>query len=146
MVAIEGSGGELVTVRPDRARRIPCRRTQVVIEADLLPRRAYTVCFLGQALGGVVRGHGHWQIVAELGVPEGAVCGWLIRARRTAEQLWCIGIQVAGALDPGALPTADRGDLRTASRRWWPPPQGSGTDPSRDSGLLEAVRGDVGDG
>lgn len=122
MAAIEGSGGELVTVRPDRARRIACRRTQVVIEADLLPRLLCTVYLLGQALVGVVRGHGHWRIVAELGVPEGAVCGWPPRARRTAEQLRCIGIQAAVALDPGALPTADRGDPRAPSRCWWPPP------------------------
>ncbi|MDH2394105.1 hypothetical protein QCN29_36310 [Streptomyces sp. HNM0663] len=89
--------------------RLP-RRTHVVLDAGLLPRRAYTVRFLGQALVGAVRRHGHRQIAAELGAPEGTVRGWLGRARSTAEQLRLIGVQAVVALDPDALPAADRGD------------------------------------
>ncbi|MFJ1652653.1 DUF6431 domain-containing protein [Streptomyces sp. NPDC088337] len=103
-------GGGLVTVRPDRARCTACGRTHVVLDAGLLPRRAYTVRFLGQALAGAVRGHGHRQIAAELGAPEDTVRGWLRRARRTAEQLRWIGVQAVVALNPDALPTVDRGD------------------------------------
>ncbi|WP_128378510.1 DUF6431 domain-containing protein [Streptomyces cavernae] len=103
-------GGGLVTARPDRARCTACRRTHVVLDAGLLPRRAYTVAFLGQALAGAARGHGHRQIAAELGAPEGTVRGWLRRARRTAEELRWIGVQAVVVLDPDALPTADRGD------------------------------------
>ncbi|MFF8025176.1 DUF6431 domain-containing protein [Streptomyces sp. NPDC007896] len=103
-------GGGLVAVRPDRARCTGCRRTHVVLDAGLLPRRAYTVRFLGRVLASAVRGHGHRQIAAELGAPEGTVRGWLRRARSTAEQLRWIGVQAVVALDPDALPTADRGD------------------------------------
>ncbi|AKH83912.1 hypothetical protein AA958_18835 [Streptomyces sp. CNQ-509] len=103
-------GGELVTVRPDRARCTGCLRTHVVLDARLLPLRAYTVRFVGQALVGAVRGHGHRQIAAELGAPATTVRGWLRRARRNAEQLRCLGAQAVVALDPDALPTTDRGD------------------------------------
>ncbi|MFE3557292.1 DUF6431 domain-containing protein [Streptomyces sp. NPDC059193] len=103
-------GGGLLTVRPDRARCTACQRTHVVLDAGLLPHRAYTVRFLGQALVSAVRGHGHRQIAAELGAPEGTVRGWLRRARHTAEQLRLIGVQAVVAVDPEALPTADRGD------------------------------------
>ncbi|WP_233580477.1 DUF6431 domain-containing protein [Streptomyces triticirhizae] len=102
--------GGHVTVRPDRARCTACGHTHVLLDACHLPRRAYTVRFLGQALAGAVRGHGHRQIAAELGAPEGTVRGWLRRARRTAEQLRVIGVQAVVALDPDALPTTDRGD------------------------------------
>jgi transposase-like protein len=103
-------GGGLVAVRPDRARCTGCRRTHVVLDAGLLPRRAYTVRFLGQALAGAVGGRGHRQIASELGAPEGTVRGWLRRARSTAELLRWIGVQAVVALDPDALPAADRGD------------------------------------
>lgn len=97
-------------MRPDRARCTACRRTHVVLDAGLLPHRAYTVRFLGQALVGAACGQGHRQIAAELGAPKDTVRGWLRRARSTAEQLRYIGVQAVVALDPEALPTTDRGD------------------------------------
>ena len=51
-------GGGLVTVRPDRARCAICRVTHVVLDAGLLPRRAYTAGLIGQALVAVARGTG----------------------------------------------------------------------------------------
>ncbi|GAA1899888.1 DUF6431 domain-containing protein [Streptantibioticus ferralitis] len=102
--------GGLVAVRPDRARCTACRRTHVVLDAGLLPRRAYTVRFLGQALAGAVHGYGHRQIAAGLGAAQDTVRGWLRRARSTAEQLRFIGVQAVVALDPDALPTVDRGE------------------------------------
>jgi hypothetical protein len=42
-------GGALLTVRPDRARCTVCRVTNVVLDAGLLPRRAYTAAVAGQA-------------------------------------------------------------------------------------------------
>ncbi|MGW2547479.1 hypothetical protein ACWC5I_43045 [Kitasatospora sp. NPDC001574] len=59
----------------------------------LLPGRAYTVQFVGQALVGAARGRGHRPLAAELGAPEGTVRGWLRRARRSAHQLWTVGVQ-----------------------------------------------------
>ncbi len=103
-------GGRLLTVRPDRARCTACRATHVVLDAALLPGRAYTVQFVGKALVGAARGRGHRPLAAELGAPEGTVRGWLRRARRSAHQLWTVGVQAVVALDPAALPTLDRPD------------------------------------
>ncbi|MEE1822221.1 DUF6431 domain-containing protein [Streptomyces sp. BE20] len=101
-------GGQLLTVRPDRARCTACPATHVVLDAALLPGRAYTVHFVGQALLGAARGRGHRTLAAELDAPESTVRGWLRRARRLAHQLWTVGVQAVVALDPAALPTLDR--------------------------------------
>lgn len=105
----DADGGELV-VRPDRARCTGCRATHVVLDAALLPRRAYTARVIGHALLGAARGRGHRPIAAELAVPADTVRSWLRRARRSAHQLWTIGVQAVVALDPEALPTRDRPD------------------------------------
>ncbi|MFC4506597.1 MULTISPECIES: hypothetical protein [Streptomyces] len=104
-------GGDLVTARPDRTRCTGCRRTHVVLDVGLLPRRAYTVRFLGRALVGAVRGHGHRKIAAALGAPEGTVRGWLRRARRTAEQL-----RATDAVSGCCLPIRRRRGGRTTIR------------------------------
>ncbi|MYV97297.1 helix-turn-helix domain-containing protein [Streptomyces sp. SID3343] len=101
-------GGELLTVRPDRARCTACPATHVVLDARLLSGRAYTVRFVGQALMGAARGRGHRPLAAELGAPESTVRGWLRRARQSAHELWTIGVRAVVALDPSALPTLDR--------------------------------------
>jgi transposase-like protein len=103
-------GGGLVAVRHDRARCTGCGRTHVVLGAGLLPRRAYTVRFLGQALAGAIRGHGHRQLATALDAPKDTVRGWLRRARHNAEPLRRLGTETVVALDADALPTTDRGD------------------------------------
>ncbi|WP_331729868.1 hypothetical protein OHV05_35115 (plasmid) [Kitasatospora sp. NBC_00070] len=45
--------------------------------------------------------------------------GWLRRARRSAHQLWAVGVQAVVALDPSALPTLDR-STPLASAAWAP--------------------------
>lgn len=101
-------GGEPLTVRPDRARCTACSATHVMLDAAVLPNRAYTVRVVGRALLGAARGHGHRRLAAELGIPQGTVRGWLRRARRSAHQLWTVGVQAVVALDPEALPTLQR--------------------------------------
>ena len=49
--------GVLLTARPDRALCTGCGTTHVVLDAGLLPRRAYTAGLIGQALAAAARGH-----------------------------------------------------------------------------------------
>ena len=101
-------GGALVTVLPDRARCTGCGVTHVVLDAGLLPRRAYAASLIGQALVAAARGHGHRLIARHLDVPHGTVRGWIRRACRPAGQLRVAGVQAVVALDPDALPVQDR--------------------------------------
>src|SRR5271166_6969770 len=63
--------GALVRVRPDRAFCTGCGVTHVVLDAGLLPRRAYAAGLIGQALAASARGHGHRPIASGLAVPAG---------------------------------------------------------------------------
>src|SRR6266536_2719380 len=76
-------GGALVTVRPDRASCPGCEVTHVVLDAGLLPRRAYAAGL----------GSGHRRIARDLAVPAGTVRGWIRGARRSAVQLRITGIR-----------------------------------------------------
>ena len=100
-------GGALVTVIPDRARCTGCDVTHVILDAGLLPRRAYAAGLIGQALVAAARGRGHRLIARDLEVPCDTVRGWVRRARRSAGQLRAAGIQAVVALDPDALPGQD---------------------------------------
>jgi transposase-like protein len=97
--------GAPVTLRPDRAMCIACRRSHVVLDAGLLARRGYTARFVGVALVGAARGQGHRTVAAELGAPEATVRGWIRRASRSAGLLRATGIRAVVALDQDALPT-----------------------------------------
>lgn len=103
-------GGAVLTVRPDRARCTGCDATHVVLDARLLPNRAYTVEVVGAALLHAARGHGHRHIAALLDVPHDTVRGWVRRVRRSAQHLWTIGVRAVAALHPDALPTLERAD------------------------------------
>jgi transposase-like protein len=108
-------GGALLTAVPDRARCTGCGITHVVLDAGLLPRRAYAAPLIGQALVAAARGRGHRRIARDLDVPHGTVRGWIRRARRSAGQLRAAGIQAVVALDPDALPAQARpGELACA--------------------------------
>ena len=93
-------GGELLTVRPDRARCTGCRVTHVVLDAGLLPRRAYSAALVGQALVTAARGRGHRLIAGQLAVPHGTVRGWIRRARASAGHLRAAGVQAVVTLNP----------------------------------------------
>jgi hypothetical protein len=69
--------GTSVTTRPDRALCPACQVTHVVLDAALLPRRAYAARLIGQALVAAVRGSGHRRIALDLDVPAGTVRGWI---------------------------------------------------------------------
>jgi poly(3-hydroxybutyrate) depolymerase len=66
----------------------------VVLDAGLLPRRAYAAGLIGQALVASALGHGHRRIAAGLAVPAGTVRGWIRGARRSAALLRITGIRV----------------------------------------------------
>ncbi len=102
--AVRGRGGALEAFRPDRGRCTGCGTTHVILEAGLLPGRAYAAGLIGEALAAAAGGHGHRRIAGDLGVPGGTVRGWIRRARRSAGQLRVIGVRAVVALDPEALP------------------------------------------
>jgi len=93
----------LLTVRPDRARCTGCGVSHVVLDAGLLPGRAYAAGLIGQALVASARGHGHRRIAAGLAVPAGTVRGWIRGARRSATQLRITGIRAVLASGQGHL-------------------------------------------
>lgn len=90
---VRDTGGTLLTVCPDRALCTGCGATHVVLDAGLLPRRAYAAGLIGQALVASALGHGHQRIAAALAVPAGTVRGWIRAARRSAVQLRVTGIR-----------------------------------------------------
>jgi hypothetical protein len=103
-------GGALATVRPDRALCTGCGVSHVVLDAGLLPRRAYAAGLVGQALVGAALGSGYRPVARDLAVPAGTVRGWIRGARRSAAQLRAAGIRTVVAFDPDALPTRVRPD------------------------------------
>jgi len=84
---------ELVRVRPDRALCTGCKATHVVLDAGLLPRRAYAAGLIGQALAAAALGSGHRRIAGDLSVPAGTVRSWIRAARQSAVQLRVTGIR-----------------------------------------------------
>jgi hypothetical protein len=107
--------GAAVTARPDRARCTGCASTHVLLDAALLPRRGYTVRVVGHALVRATRGEPHREIADRLDAPLSTVRGWIRRARRSAHQLWTLGVAAVVALDPDALPTCERSDPLAAA-------------------------------
>jgi hypothetical protein len=103
-------GGALVWMRPDRALCPGCEVTHVVLDAGLLPRRAYAAGLIGQALVAAALGSGHRRIGCDLAVPPGTVRGWLRGARRSAVQLRITGIRAVVAWDQDALQATFRPD------------------------------------
>ncbi len=103
-------GGAPAAVRPDRALCTGCGATHVVLDAGLLPRRAYAAGVAGQALVAAALGHGHRRVARDLAVPAGTVRGWIRSARRSAEQLRITGVRAIVALDPDVLPARARPD------------------------------------
>ena len=85
--------GALTVVRPDRALCAGCGLTHVVLDAGLLPRRAYAAGLAGQALVAAALGSGRRRIASDLAVPAGTVRGWIRGARRSAARLRITGIR-----------------------------------------------------
>ncbi|HEX5119302.1 MAG TPA: DUF6431 domain-containing protein [Pseudonocardiaceae bacterium] len=107
--------GGRVTARPDRARCTGCAATHVLLDAALLPRRGHTARVVGHALVRAARGESHREIADRLDAPQGTVRGWIRRARRSAHQLWTLGVAAVVALDQDAVPTRERSDPLAAA-------------------------------
>ena len=74
--------GSHTSFRPRRLACAACRKTQVVLPAECLPRRRDSVESIGAALLMATNGRGHRTIVAELDLPASTVRNWLRRARQ----------------------------------------------------------------
>jgi hypothetical protein len=107
---VRGTGGTALTIRPDRALCTGCGATHVVLDAGLLPRRAYAAALIGQVLVASVRGCGHRPVAAGLAVPAGTVRGWIRAARRSAVQLRVTGIRAVLAAGHDELLSCARND------------------------------------
>jgi len=107
---VRAPGGALVTQRPDRALCTGCDVTHVVLDAGLIPRRAYPAGLIGQALTAAALGSGHRPIARDLAVPAGTVRGWIRGARRSAAPLRITAIRTIVASGQDALPAQARPD------------------------------------
>lgn len=74
-----------VRLQPRRSRCGGCLRTQVLLPASVLLRRADMVTVIGAALLAKAGGRGHRKIAAAVGRPDATVRGWLRRIVAVAE-------------------------------------------------------------
>jgi hypothetical protein len=97
-------------VRPRRVRCRACARTQVILPASCLPRRADATEVVGNALHANVSGRGHRRIAADLGRSPSTVRRWL-RAVRGDHARWLRqrGTSVIAAFEPDILNRIDVG-------------------------------------
>ena len=128
-------------MRPDWASCPGCDVTHVVLDAGLLPRRAYAAELFGQALSAAALGSGHRRIARDLAVPADTVRGWIRGTRRSVAQLRITGIRTVVAFDQDALPAQVRPDevFRLTSAAGSPRPRRH-ADPGRGRELPEVLR------
>lgn len=79
--------GPDLLVRPRRVRCQECARTQVILPASCLPRRADATEVIGNALHAKATGRGYRRIAVDLRRPPSTVRRWL-RAARGAHPRW----------------------------------------------------------
>jgi transposase-like protein len=91
-------GGRQIELAPDRGRCRECRRTHVLLPAQVVPRSGYSVDVIGAALLATARGDSRRTIAAELAIPVGTLRDWRRAARRGATAL----IAIAAQADAGA--------------------------------------------
>lgn len=97
------AGGSGWRLRPRRAICAGCGRTQVLLPAGLLARRADGAGVIGEALMGAAAGQGHRKIAGRLGRAAATVRGWLRRFGSRAEPPRSAFTALACALDPDPL-------------------------------------------
>lgn len=95
---------------PRRGRCRGCGRTQVLLPASVLLRRADAVTVIGIALLAKANGAGHRPVAVLVGVPASTVRGWLRRIVAVAERV--LAVLAAAATQLGVeftppTPTAD---------------------------------------
>lgn len=93
-------------LRPRRGRCRCCGRTQVLLPASVLLRRADAVTVIGAALLAKAGGRGHRPIAVLLGVPASTVRGWLRRIVGVAEQVLAVLAAAAAELGTEFTPPA----------------------------------------
>ena len=97
-------------LQPRRGRCRGCGRTQVLLPASVLLRRADAVTVIGAALLAKASGAGHRRIAVVLGVPSTTARGWLRRIVSVAERVLAVLAAAAAELGvefAGPAPTAD---------------------------------------
>jgi transposase-like protein len=97
------SGEASRRLRPRRAVCSGCGRTQVLLPAWALARRADGAGVIGEALALAAAGLGHRTIAGRLGRAAATVRGWLRRFAARAEALRSAFTALACALDPDPL-------------------------------------------
>src|SRR6476661_10970338 len=103
-------------LRPRRGRCCGCRRTQVLLPASVLLRRADAVTVIGAALLARAAGAGHRRVAVLVGVPASTVRGWLRRITAVADRV----LAVLPRRPPSWVSTSCRPRRRTARWvRWW---------------------------
>jgi len=102
---VRGQAGE-VRLRPRRSVCVDCRRTQVLLPASVLLRRADVVTVIGAALLAKAGGAGHRRIAARLGRPASTVRGWLRRISQVADRVLAVLAAVAAELAAEFVPPA----------------------------------------
>jgi Homeodomain-like domain len=124
------AGAERWRLRPRRAICRGCGRTQVLLPAGVLARRADSVTVIGAALAAAAAGLGHQKIAGLVGRPADTVRGWLRRFASRAEALRSGFTALACALDADPLLPGPAGSGLTdavaailaacvaAARRW----------------------------
>ena len=111
-------------LRPRRGRCRGCLRTQVLLPASVLLRRADAVTVIGEAFLARAGGAGHRLIAAGLNVPPSTVRGWLRRIVVVAEQV--LAVLAAAAAELGtdftapAVTSSRSGRWSSCSGRWLP--------------------------
>ena len=85
-------------LRPRRGRCRGCRRTQVLLPASVLLRRADAVTVIGAALLAKAGGAGHRRVAAMVGVPASTVRGWLRRITAVADRVLAVLAAAAAEL------------------------------------------------
>lgn len=96
--------------QPRRGRCRECGRTQVLLPASVLLRRADSVTVIGTALLAKASGMGHRPIAELLNVPAGTVRGWLRRIVQVAGRVLAVLAAAAAQLGTefvAPAPTAD---------------------------------------
>jgi len=119
--------GQLVGLRPRRAKCGGCEGTHVLLPDLCLLRRQYGVAVIGAAIEARARGRGGYRwIAAWLEVPVRTVRRWLARFASNAEAIRALFTRWAFALDPELGPIAPAGGafadaveaIGVAARAW----------------------------
>ncbi len=97
-------------LRPRRGRCRGCRRTQVLLPASVLLRRADAVTVIGAAVLAKAGGSGHRPIAVTLKVPASTVRGWLRRIVTVADLVLAVLAVVAAELADEFTPPAATAD------------------------------------